>query len=247
MTRAIAVLRAFSSEKPHWTLSEITQGCGLDKGTTRRLLHTLALAGLVEHDEAAQAYSLTLGVLELTSHVHQGSDLQTFARPILSDLAEACGGTSFLWVYEKGAGVCLDRVCAKTSIITTLIAAGNRTSLNCGAGPRILMAYLDEGERERVLAQKQPSRTSHSVTEPAELRPICATIRARGYEYVADDFIIGLTALGVPIFDPAGRFVGAFSVTNLTDRLGASDGKPLLLDTVQDAARRLGHFNSKRP
>ncbi len=240
MTRAIAVLRAFTSAKPKWTLREITLGCGLDKGTTRRLLHTLALAGLVEHDEAAQAYSLTLGVLELSAHVHQGNDLQTLARPILSDLAEACGGTAFLWVYEKGAAVCLDRVCAKNSIITTLIAAGNRTSLNCGAAPRVLLAYIDEAERERVLAREQPGRTLFSVTEPAALRRICRTIVEQGYELVADDFIIGLSALGVPILDPSGRFIGAISVTNLTDRIVSEHGRPRLLDILIDAARRLG-------
>ena len=240
--RAVAILRAFSGNKPAWSLAELTQVTGLNKATVRRLLHTLEIAGLVAYNGQEQTYSLTLDLVDLASHVHQGRDLITLARPFLSELADLCAGISFLWVFDKAGGVCLDRVVASSSFITAFIAPGNRSELNCGAGPRVVLAHIQDDERAVVLKQPQARRTPFSLFAPAELQARCMLIRQQGYEFVADDFIAGLAALGVPIFSRDGRFVGALSITNLTDRFEMSaEGEPLWLAAMQDAAAKLGN------
>lgn len=240
--RAVSILRAFAGSKPAWSLAELTQSTGLNKATVRRLLHTLEIAGLVAHNDQEQTYSLTLDLVDLASHVHQGRDLITLARPFLSELADLCAGISFLWVFDKAGGVCLDRVVASSSFITAFIAPGNRSELNCGAGPRVVLAYVSDAERAQVLARPQAQRTPFSLIEPAALESRAAVIRQQGYEFVADDFITGLAALGVPIFTRDGRFAGALSITNLTDRFELdSDSVPLWLAPMQMAATRLGN------
>jgi DNA-binding IclR family transcriptional regulator len=239
--RAVEVLRAFSATKPLWSLAEITHATKLSKATVRRLLHTLEIAGLVAHDEASQGYALTLDLAELASRVHRGRDLVTMARPFLSQLAEMCGGVAFLWTFDKLTGVCLDRVVAASSVITPFIAPGDRSALNCGGAPRVTLAYIEPAERMAALAQPQPRRTPRSLVDPDKLERRARLIRKRGYEFVADDFIIGLAAIGAPILTPDGRFVGAFSVTNLSDRFEiGEDGRPQWLAPMQAAARRLG-------
>lgn len=240
--RAVAILRAFAGNKAAWSLAELTQATGLNKATVRRLLHTLEIAGLVAHNDQEQSYSLTLDLVDLASHVHRGRDLITLARPFLSELADLCAGISFLWVFDKAGGVCLDRVVASSSFITAFIAPGNRSELNCGAGPRVVLAHIQDDERAVVLKQPQAQRTPFSLIAPAELQARCMLIRQQGYEFVADDFIAGLAALGVPIFSRDGRFVGALSITNLTDRFEMTgDGEPLWLAAMQAAAAKLGN------
>jgi DNA-binding IclR family transcriptional regulator len=238
--RAISILRAFGGSKPAWSLAELTHATGLNKATVRRLLHTLEVAGLVSHHDEEQTYSLTLDMVDLASRVHQGRDLVMLARPFLSELADLCAGISFLWVFDKSAGICLDRVVASSSFITAFIAPGNRTSLNCGAGPRVILAHVSAAERAAVLKQPQPRRTSASLTDPARLEKQCCQIRQKGYEFVSDDFILGLAALGVPIFDRTGQVIAAISITNLTDRFSIDDDGTLKwLKPMQKAASRL--------
>lgn len=239
--RAVSILRAFGGNKPAWSLSELTHATGLNKATVRRLLHTLEVAGLVAHHDQEQTYSLTLDLVDLASRVHQGRDLVTLARPFLSELADLCAGISFLWVFDKSAGICLDRVVASSSFITAFIAPGNRTSLNCGAGPRVVLAYANDTERAAALARPQVQRTPYSLVDAGDLEARCAEIRRQGYEFVADDFITGLAALGVPIMNRDGRCVAALSITNLTDRFTLdAHGMPLWLNAMQSAAVRLG-------
>ena len=240
--RAVAILRAFAGSKAAWSLAELTLATGLNKATVRRLLHTLEIAGLVAHNDQEHTYSLTLDLVDLASHVHQGRDLITLARPFLSEMADLCAGISFLWVFDKASGVCLDRVVASSSFITAFIAPGNRSELNCGAGPRVVLSYVNDSERAAVLARPQAQRTQFSMINPQELEARSALIRQQGYEFVADDFIAGLAALGVPIFSRDGRFVGALSITNLTDRFELdAQGVPIWLTSMKMAAARLGH------
>jgi DNA-binding IclR family transcriptional regulator len=239
--RAVEVLRAFSATKPQWSLAEITNATGLNKATVRRLLRTLEVAGLVAHDEATQSYALTLDLVELAARVHRGRDLITNARPFLSQLAEMCGGIAFLWTYDKSAGLCLDRVVAASSVITAFIAPGDRSALNCGGGPRVTLAFLDAERRAAALARPQPRRTARALVDPEKLERRARLIRRRGYEFVADDFITGLSAIGVPVLAPDGRFVAALSITNLNDRfVTRRSGEPEWLAPMQDAASRLG-------
>ena len=240
LDRGIALLRAFSLTKPRQTLTELTKAAELDKGTTRRLLQTLIIAGLVDHDERSGLYALSVGVLEIASAVHTGRELREVAAPYLSDIAELCHMTTFLWVHHDGMAVCTERVrSAQPSIDAPWFGVGARTSLNCGAGPRVLLANITPEERESALRKPLVARTPVSQTDPDELRQAAERIRAAGYELAVDDFVPGLAAIGVPVFDRSGAFAGSISITSLTSQI-VDNGKPRFLAELQKAALEIG-------
>lgn len=240
LDRGIALLRAFTPMKPSRTLTELARAAELDMGTTRRLLQTLMFAGLVEHDDRTAQYTLSAGILEIASAVTAGRELREIAAPYLSDIAETCRATAFLWVYHDGMAVCTERVrAAQPSIDVSWFTVGARTPLNCGGGPRTLLGFISDQERAIALARPLQARTEFSETEPKKLRKAAERIRTKGYELAVDDFVLGLAAIGVPIFDRAGGLAGAMSITTLTSHLVA-DGKPRHLDLLLSAAQDIG-------
>jgi DNA-binding IclR family transcriptional regulator len=238
--RAIALLKAFRPEHPRLGLSELARQVGLDKGTTRRLLLTLQLNELVEYDEHSQSYALAVGLIELGSAVTTGRELRDIAGPYLTAIAEKTGATAFLWVHIAGRGLCVDRVRASLPHVdATWFAVGAQAPLNCGGGPRVLLAYLDDEQRRQALSIELPKRAPASQTDPALLWREADRIRAQGWELAADDFFIGLTGVGVPIFDRSGALAGALSISSLTS-IVAPEGHPVHLDALLDAAARIG-------
>ncbi len=239
LDRGIALLRAFTPEKPRQTLTELTRAAELDKGTTRRLLQTLMFAGLVEHDDRKALYSLSAGVLEIASAVDTGRELKEVAGPYLSDIAEACRATTFLWVHHDGMAVCTERVRAgHPSIDASWFTVGARTPLNCGGGPRVLLAFLSPEEREIALRRPLAARTPASETDPDLLRKAAERIRAAGFELAIDDFVPGLAAVGVPVFDRSGELAGSISITSLTTQI-VEDGRARHLDILLQAAAEI--------
>ena len=233
LERGIALLRAFGPKKPQLTLTELTKSTGLDKGTVRRLLHTLMATGLVAYDPRNVTYRLSADVLGLASAVELGRDLQEVAAPCLAELAEETRATAFLWVHHEGEALCVARARSTNPYVEAAwFNVGIRTPLNCGAGPRLILAYLDSLERALALALPLTKRTPLSQSDPDLLIREADRIRSRGWELAVDDFVVGLAAMAVPVLDAHSRFVAAVSLTTLTPQLvqhGTLPHRPLLV------------------
>lgn len=243
VVRAVDLLHAFTPARPRLTLAELARATSLDKGTARRLLQTLELSGLVRHDPTAQHYSLTAAILTLGAAVETGASLREIGAPHLAEVAMRTGHTAFLWTYADFYAVCVERVRAGYfGIDVTWSHAGSRVTPNCGAGPRVLLAYLPPAERARVLAFDLERRTAQSRTDPAMLEQDCTRIRANGWERIADDFVLGLGGLGVPVLDNAGHLLGSVSITMLAPQLDDVEADrclPILRGAARDIGRLL--------
>lgn len=240
LDRGIALLKSFTPAKPRLTLAELSRAADLDRGTARRLLQTLVLGGLVQHDEHAGHYALGIGVLELSSAVETGRSLREVAEPYLLDLANQTACVAFLWACHDGLALCLDRAKPQIpGIEATWFAVGARAPLNTGGGAKAMLAFLPEEEREKALSIPPLKRTPASVTSPAALRAEVARIRKQGWALAVDDFVIGLTGLGVPILTPRGQLLGALSLSGITSLFTATAAPPHI-GLLQKAAAKIG-------
>lgn len=238
LDRGVALLKAFDIATPRRTLTDLSRRTELDKGTTRRLLHTLEQAGLIDHDNGL--YSLGVGVLELASAVETGRELREVAAPLMSELSERTGTTAYLWVHHEGRALCVERVRASIpNVDAAWFTVGSRAPLNSGGGPRALLAFVSQDEMTRALSRDLAPRTGNSQTDPAQLTLEATRIREQGWELAVDDVVVGLAAIGVPIFDRDKALVGSLSITTLTAQL-VDDGKPRHLDLVKNCANDIG-------
>ena len=237
VSRALAVLRAFTPARPRLSLAEAAQAAGLDKGTTRRLLLTLIDEGLVRQDPASQRYALTLRMIALAGAVETGG-LREEARPVMARLAAATGATVFLSVPDRPGALCLERVHGHDPVRVQWWGVGSHMPWNCGAGPHVLLASMDAQEVAEALDHPR-ALTPHSATDVAHLREHFATIRARGFEVTVDDVVVGLAAVAVPVRDAADRTVAALSLGGLRGALLTADGAPRWLDALRAAASEI--------
>lgn len=234
VTRALAILNSFAG-KGLQSLAEVTQATGLDKGTTRRLLLTLMQSGFIAQDPASQQYRLGRALRDLAADAADDFDLRTLALPVLTELAAELHMTSFISVYDDGDAICLDRIHDMKGIEVHWWAIGGTLPWNCGGAPKLLLAYQDSGEIERVLQREPVALTPRSLTDRDELRNVLAKIRKRGWEFAIDDVAVGLSALAVPVHGPNRDVVGAVSMAGLTPQM-SDRGRPIHLKRLQQAA-----------
>lgn len=236
VSRALAVLRSFYQEGPSLSLTEVAGAAKLDKGTARRILLTLVQDGFASFDAQSQKYSLGLEILKLASAVPERRDLRQIASTMLSRLAKTTGSTVFLSVYHDGAAVCLDQFHSDRSVEVRWWIVGGQLPMNCGAAPRVLLAYLPEEEVERVLGRGTTRLTPFTTTDPCDLVKELAEVRERGWSMAVDDVIEGLAAIAMPLFDPNSRLIAAVSLTGLTPHI-VRGGKPTHLEELRAAVR----------
>lgn len=235
IARAVGLLRAFTAERPHLPLRELSERAALEKATARRILLTLGDLGLVVQDAVTGDYALGARVLELGAAVPGMGDLRAVAGPILAGLAQATQTTAFLSVHRDGKAVCVERFHGNHPVQVSWWQVGGALPINVGAAPRVLLAFLPETQSEKLLRRPLQSLTPESKTDVATLRAALLRIRKRGWELAIDDVAPGLAAVGVPVRDRDGTVVAALSLGGLTPHL-VRRGKPRFLAEALEAA-----------
>jgi DNA-binding IclR family transcriptional regulator len=193
--------------------SEIARKLGINRTRTFRILKTLERRGYVELVSQTQAYRLGLKFLVLGEKVRTTFDLSTIAGPILSQLARTTGDAAYLMVLYGDQALCVDAHYGEY-MLQASIPFDRPLPLHVGASPKILLAYLPEEERERILSEmKLEPFTDLTITNIEQLRQQLDQIREQGYVVDKGDFEAGVYAFGAPLFDYRGIIVAGISLT----------------------------------
>lgn len=234
ISRAVKILRAFNPATPQRALSEIVRDTGLDAGTTRRILVTLMDEGLVFQDPASGHYSASTGLLELARAVPASLTLASLLENHLLQLAQDTQTTIYLSCISGDAALCNACHNGGQAIEVRWWAVGESRPFNRGTGPRVLLAYMDTEEQERILTG--PLKLGESEEEA--FRKELIRIREKGFSVKHDEIAEGISALAVPLLDESGRLLGAVSSGGLTPNyVGAAQAS--LLHKMQSATVRM--------
>jgi IclR family acetate operon transcriptional repressor len=231
VSRAISILRAFSADRPFLALNEIVRATGLDAGTSRRILVTLRDEGMVYQDPASGLYSASTGLLALARAVPRTLTLASLVDQRLTQLAEDSQTTVYLSVCSGDEALCVSRVNGGRAIEVRWWAVGETRAFNHGTGPRVLLAYLPEAERERIIA----GPLGLDLRAADSLRRELEAIVESGFIVKHDEIAAGISAMAIPLLDESGAILGAISTGGLTPRyIGAAQAE--LLSMTQRAA-----------
>ena len=235
--RALDVLNAFAN-KGLLSLAQVSSATGLDKGTTRRLLLTLIQRDFVSQDSATGQYRLGRAIRTLAANIQHAQDLRATAQPHLLELAKRLSVTAFLSVLRDGQAVCIDRIHDMGGIEVHWWAVGGTLPLNCGGAPKLLLAFQDPPDIDRLMEREMERLSSESILDRKALAARLAHIRRRGWECAVDDVMLGLTAVAVPVLGADDKPVCAISIAGLTPQM-ITGKKPAHLRDLQETATRI--------
>jgi len=110
----------------------------------------------------------------------------------------------------------------------------------CALGHAIV-AGLDTGAQEALLARPAARLTGLTVTEPEELRQLLAATRQRGYAVEAHMTTLGDAGIAAAVLDGSGSPIGAIGIVGPAERLLSAVRQRDLADAVCFAAEALTH------
>src|SRR6478752_285204 len=171
LARGLAVIRAFDTEHPKMTLTEVAARTELTRATARRFLHTLAELGYVRTD--GKIFALTAKVLQLGYAYLSGLSLPQLAQPHLEELSLELGESTSAAVLEGTDIAYIARVSTRR-IMTVGITVGTRFPAYATSMGRVLLAAL-----------------------PPELD----TVRAQGWCLLNQELELGLMSIAAPVHD----------------------------------------------
>jgi DNA-binding IclR family transcriptional regulator len=240
--RAIALLKAFSDEQPQLGLAELARMVGLNKTTTYRLLTALESQGLVARTPAGETYRLGPEVIALGGRALRASDLRSVSRAELMELARATGETATLEILVGQEVLVLDEV-SGAHLVGATQYIGARWPAQATSTGKVLLAFLPEAEREKLLPQLLIQVTEQTITLAEALRQQLAVIRKQGYATAIEELEVGFSAIAAPIRNHDGQVVASLSINGPTTRLTPerlAEVVPLVVEAAGRVSTQLG-------
>ncbi|MFC9504373.1 IclR family transcriptional regulator [Streptomyces sp. NPDC057002] len=241
--RAVAVLEILA-QQGEAGVSEVAAAIDVHKSTAFRLLGALEAHGMVEQESERGKYRLGFGVVRLAGAVTGRIAVTRYGRGICERLVDDVGETLNIAVLESHHAINLYQV-RSTSAIAAQNWVGRQTPLHCTSSGKILLAHLDRGDRDELLAEAGlPRMTPRTVTSRKQLEADLSEAREQGFAVTREEYEEGLNALSAPVRSEDGEVVAALSASGPAFRLTEErirELAPVIVAGADELSLRLGY------
>ncbi|WDR06855.1 IclR family transcriptional regulator [Devosia rhodophyticola] len=244
--RTIQVLDLLARKGP-LGVRAVAEQLALPVGSVHRLLSELDEESAVERDGQG-AWQLGYRLLDIVELQLDGLGFQRLARPFCEAIAAEVGETVNVNVTSGDGCVCIDKVRGNENMQLDW-RVGSRGPLHCGGAAKAILAFLADADQQRIVNGPLKQFTPNTITSATVLRAELARIRERGYSIDAQEVVLGVFCVAVPIVDRTGRPVGAISISGPSPKAAGSSVQPLasrLGAAAEEISRRLG-FSGEWP
>jgi DNA-binding IclR family transcriptional regulator len=242
--KAITILDCFSLEEPVLGVGAISRSTGYSASTVSRLLSTMEKRGVVQKARGYGRYQLGYRITLWGQLSQARNNLATVARPTMEALRERRGEEVSLYIAVEDHRTCLARVASKYAIAMTG-SIGGRLPLHAGASGRVLLAFMPEERRRRIIAAgRLASFTPNTLTDPVRLNTALRRIRRQGYAISREEREPGAYSIVAPIRQAGGRVVASLCLAGPLYRLDENAIDLWVADVCAAAARisdAIGH------
>ena len=199
VSRAAALLYCIAGQgEVGVRLGELVRKTGLSKATAHRILQSLVSLGLVDQPGMEPVYFPGFGLLSLASGAAQRGGYARVTAARRANLAQRTRDTVFLTMIDGTESVCIGRDEGTFPIKALTLDIGSRRPLGVGAGSLALLAAMEPGPRETVLAANA-SRYAEYGLNADDLRKAAGEAARQGWALDDGAVIPGTVGLGVAL------------------------------------------------
>jgi DNA-binding IclR family transcriptional regulator len=206
----VALLTVLGEQSCELTVAQLASDTGMPTSTAYRLLAELEQHGLIQRGaDRTVALGTRLVALGRTAEDGLRERLVAPAAPVMERLSEEVGETAILTAPCGLEAIVLHVVEAELHSVRLTYALFRRAPMHRGASGKVLAAFLEAPERDRLL---------QTVGRP-ELAAALEGIRANRLAVTDGELDLGAAAVAAPIFDRRGRIAAGISVAGPRERI----------------------------
>jgi DNA-binding IclR family transcriptional regulator len=213
--RAFSILRTLAVAPSG--VSYIAGQVGLPKSTVARILATLESIGVVERMEDSSDYRIGVGIGELAGSLDASATLAVAVSPHLSRLATMLGEAAGFSV-PVGYSVQYLVQAEGPNPVQVRDYSGLVVPMHVGPAGLCMMAFWPKEDTARYLSRALETYTPSTVTDRKQILARLDFVRAHRFVWVHEEFSEGISSVASPVFDSAGRVLGAIHVHGPTYR-----------------------------
>lgn len=212
IARLLAALEFIAHAKGPVTAADLATGLGIPRATAYRLFARLEQGGVVIPEPGGRGFAAGERLSALAMGTLTNSIRHAGRHRVLQALVDQVGETCNLTTLSGSDVVYLDRVETHWPLRMHL-SRGSRVPAYCTATGKLLLSLLPKAEMEALIRVAPLKRfAENTITNADRLVAELARIRADGIGVDNEEFVAGMVAVAVPVFDRNQRAVAALAV-----------------------------------
>ncbi len=225
----------FSYEHSRLGITEISRAMELPKPTVHGLIRTMVDFEFLSRDEETRKYCLGRKIYELGALFTANLKINQVGAEAAQQLAARTGLTVGLAIWDQGLVMSIFRGAAAYQNLPPRQFAP-RVPAYCSSMGKAILAWLSEEKvNEYLNATALVPYTPNTLTDKRRLIEDLQKTRERGYSMDHEEFLIGMSCMGAPIFDHTGLPVGAISISGSAGELFGKKMNQLTSDLMRTA------------
>jgi DNA-binding IclR family transcriptional regulator len=237
LARGLSILVLFDIEHPAWSLNEICEQTRMSKTTAYRMLRTLEAKDFLEYDPTTERYHLGKAAIPPAYLALSSVGFVRAAHPWLEELAAETGETVELTVGGPDGAIVVDQV-ATSHPFRLNTPTGRKLSGLASSSWRLHVAFRRPEEQEKYLKEQQHKLTSHTVTDPDELRRRLEADKAEQLSCDLEELDLGVCAVSAPVFERDGSLKAVVTLVAPAERFGPREKKKHI-EALRNTATKL--------
>jgi IclR family pca regulon transcriptional regulator len=252
LERGLAILQAFTPDRPWMGIAELAEELEMSRPTTHRYASTLVALDYLEQGPRRK-YRLGMRASDPGRSAVNSTLLGGLPSHFLADLRDRSACTASLAVLDGNDIVYIDRAKSSRqgqSEAAARLGRGSRLPASGTAVGRTLLAHLSEQEQSDALDATAGERDSpQAIARRKELLDELAQIRENGFEIADQTRVKGQTCLAAPVrskpISKSTDVIAAVEITSTKLALSQSQTRErliaLLMATAEEISTHLGH------
>jgi IclR family acetate operon transcriptional repressor len=243
LQRGLRILQLFSKSPQGLTAKQVTTLSRLPVSTVHRFLVNLEREGFLNCGGDG-VYHLGIACFAVGQAALGQLDIRRVSLPYLQELNRQTRETIHLTVRHGLSAVYVEKLDSSEQLrIHSRIGAA--VPLYCTAVGKVMLAYVPQEEREKLLRQLELKRfTPSTVGSLEELEAELYRVRKNGYACDLEEHELHIRCIAAPIWDHTGSVHASLSITAPAVRMAVSRLRrlaPLIQEAGLCISRQLGY------
>lgn len=205
------ILESLENSGASNSVRKIAEDTGITKSTVHRILQDLSSIGWAYQDTTDKNYYIGLKFLAFANEWRMNIGLVKQFDPILREISEKCGQTSFINIIDGEKTFCLHKV-ESNNIVRVASEIGKEHLFYAGASGKLLLAFAPEWLVKKILSAPLEAFTPFTITDPDIIREQLNEIRNNGYCASVEEVDPGVAAISVPSINKEENIILSVSV-----------------------------------
>jgi DNA-binding IclR family transcriptional regulator len=223
LLRGLLMIEAVAESTRRLSVTELVEVLGLPKPTVHRISTQLEEEGYLQRSPVDKRFVIGNQLKDLAFSILSNNSVGAARHAILQALSEEIGETCNCAMLDGNHSVYFDRVETNWPIKIQL-HQGSQLPLHATASGKLFLAHMKPKERKRLLRAAPLSRnTERTLVSPDFLEEELKKIKEEGVGYDNEEFLTGMVAIAVPVFDKSNKVCFTVAVHAPTVRMKIDD------------------------